>query len=166
MNPILQLAENIRNATNRLCEVGPGPYGFGVHTDENSEIYLGLSFTPDPVTDNVIFSDKIDDYEVKVDGFHREEREPISMEEIAAYATSEQASDATRLVAGAILALGKEQLHVTTEECNEAFDIMAKYALDNKKCSFDIGPLHPADYPSAQMDDAAGQQMQGPALTL
>lgn len=126
MNPILQLAESIKNATNRLCEVGPGPYGFGVHTEGNSEICLVLSFSPDPVTDYVIFSDTIDDYEVKVKGYHRAEGEPVSPEEIAAYAASEQANSATRLVAGAILALGKEPIRVTTEECNEAFDLMAK----------------------------------------
>jgi len=126
-NVMLSFIDEIHQQTEKMCIVGPGPYGFGIANSHLSDIGMVLSFQPSPVKDHVIFPEDIPSYEVSVQAFSKREQKLLELSEAEGLLAAE--NPATSKIAGAVIGLSKESRHVTRDECVEAFDVLARQEL-------------------------------------
>lgn len=138
-NPMLELADRIAEKTDGLCQVGPGPYGFGVSNQHQSKIGIIIGTDPDMVQDSTILPADVEGYEVSVVGFHTDERRIVSPEEIEA-AARDSSDPATQKIALALRELSGEKLWISTKDCSEAFDVMAQREMDKADQWQEQGP--------------------------
>ncbi len=122
-NKILKLAEKIYKFTDGMCQVGPGPYGFGTSNTNLAEIGLYISFRENPVRGDTLFPDDVEGYEISVCAFHKQNQRKVSKKEISELMESE--NTATQKIASAFQELSKEALYITTKECTVAFKELA-----------------------------------------
>lgn len=127
-NVMLALIEEIHQQTEKMCGVGPGPYGFCIGNNNPSDIGMVITFEPSPVKDNVIFPEDIPGYEVSVQAFSKEGQRPLEVREVEAL--FKDGNPATRKIAGAVIGLSKEIRYATRRECLEAFDVLAERELE------------------------------------
>ena len=130
-NVMLTLIDEIHQQTEKMCIVGPGPYGFGIGNSHLSDIGVVLMFQPSPVKDHVIFPEDVPSYEVSVQAFSKREQKFLELSEVEGLLAAE--NPATSKIAGAVIGLSKESRHVTRDECVEAFDVLARQELGNLK---------------------------------
>ncbi len=130
-NVMLALFDEIHRQTEKMCIVGPGPYGFGIGNSHLSDIGMVLSFQPSPVKDHVIFPEDIPSYEVSVQAFSKGEQKLLELSEVEGLLAAE--NPATSKIAGVVIGLSKESRHVTRDECVEAFDVLARQELGTLK---------------------------------
>lgn len=155
-NSLLKLASRLYDLSGGLCKAGAGPGGVGISTSDGSRVHLILSYDPNPVQDHVIFSKKIKQYEVRVTGCWAESGEPVRQEELEALL--DIADPATQKVAEALWGLTQETHTVSTEECNEAFDVLAGWQMREAYGTPDGAP------PTKQV--AVEEPESGPALYM
>ena len=122
-NQIITFAEEIRTRTCGMCNVGPGPFGFGVCNTNPSRIGMVIRITPNPYSHLFSRSAKNIMCTVTIEAYSKgKDRNSITMEQVKQF--SQHYDPATRMVARAILALSKHSIQVSTKECDEAFDMM------------------------------------------
>lgn len=126
-NPLLELAGQLYEQTDGLCQAGAGPGGIGVSNSGGSRIHLFLSFDPPPVQNNTIFPAEIGKYKVQVMGCWDKDGETVRQKELVALL--DDPDPTTQKMAEALWELTQETRMVSTEECNEAFDILADWQL-------------------------------------
>lgn len=126
-NPLLKLAGSLYEQTGGVCEAVAGPGGIGVCTDQSSKIRIVFSFSPTPILNNVIFPPEIEQYKVELVGYMVENAKQLRRSEIKTLL--QDADFATQKAAEALWRLAKETYMISTEECNEAFDILAKWEM-------------------------------------
>lgn len=118
-NRILKLAEKIYCLTDGMCQVGPGPYGFGTSNANPAEIGLCISLEESPVRDDVLFPGEVEGYEMSICAFYKKDQRIVSQKEIPGLMESKNA--ATRKIVSALQELSKESQYVTTKEYKAAF---------------------------------------------
>lgn len=126
-NTMLEFIEEIHQQTGKMCRVGPSPDGFGVENKNPSAIGIYFDFNPCPIKDNTIFPQDVPGYEVSIRAFDKKTDQELSAEEVAALL--DNGETATQTIAKAVIRLSKSPRHVITEDCWEAFDILAQQEL-------------------------------------
>lgn len=127
LNPMLSLRQQIEEKSEGLCNIGPGPGGIGVSNPLGSEVYMLLMFEPKPVQNGVVFPESVDGYSVRIAGFDVETDRELTKEELEQLLKENQNST-TQKIACTVLALSEPQ-YISTEECVNAFRIMAEEAM-------------------------------------
>ncbi|MBS5149633.1 MAG: hypothetical protein KHY76_01360 [Butyricicoccus pullicaecorum] len=127
LNPMLSLKQQIEEKSEGLCNIGPGPGGIGASSPRESEIYMSLMFEPEPVQDGVVFPESVEGYFVRTAGFDTETDRELTKEELEKLLKESQ-NPTTQKIAGTILALSEPQ-YISTEECVNAFGVMAEEAM-------------------------------------
>lgn len=133
-NSVMELAEKIRQLTEGLCSVGPGPYGFGTTTAPESKVFLCIKMEPTLKTEekaepeperkaDEVFPETILEYKMTVCGYGRESNGMLAPEELETMIVGENAE--TKTVVGALKALRGKEVCVSREECLDAFKKMA-----------------------------------------
>ena len=122
-NAMLEFLGEIGRRTGNLCQAGPGPYGFGVSNDNQSDIGIMVALEPPPVRENTLFPEEIAGYEVSIQVFGKKDDKTLAAEEVETLARGRDGD--TRKIAEAAGILSGNSRHVTREECLEAFDILA-----------------------------------------
>lgn len=128
-NAMLDFLEEISRQTGNLCQAGPGPYGFGVSNENQSDIGIVIAFEPPPVREGILFPEDIADYEVSIQAFGKKDEKMLTAKEVETLAKGMDGD--TRRIAKAVGILSGNTRHVTREECLEAFDILARQELGN-----------------------------------
>lgn len=127
LNPMLSLKQQIEEKSEGLCNIGPGPGGIGVSNPPESEVYILLMFEPKPVQDGMVFPKSVDGYSVRTAGFDTETDRELTKEELEKLLKESQ-NPTTQKIVGTVLALSKPQ-YISTEECVNAFGVMAEEAM-------------------------------------
>lgn len=127
-NIMLDLIEKIQQQTEGMCTVGSGPYGFGITNSNLADISICFHFYPDPIDRETIFPEWLQDYEVRLVAFGKASQRALGAEEVAAL--TQDKNTATAKVATLVEELSGQPYHVTREECVDAFDILARQALE------------------------------------
>lgn len=135
-NAMLDFLEEISRRTENLCQAGPGPYGFGVSNENQSDIGIVIAFEPSPVREDILFPEEITEYEVSIQVFGKKDDKMLAAEEMEALAQG-MGGD-TRRIAEAAGILSGNSRHVTREECLEAFDILARQELGRAEAPEEI----------------------------
>lgn len=124
-NKMMELAAKIRSLTYGMCRVGPGPYGFGVYNTNPARIGMVISIDPDPYSHVFPRTEENEMHRVAVKMFLKGEKdEMISMEMAGRF--QQDCDPATRTIAKAFLKISTEPFQISTQECDEAFDMMAQ----------------------------------------
>ena len=123
-NKVMVFAEEIRARTCGMCNVGPGPFGFGVCNTNPSRIGMVIRIDPDPYSHSFPRSVENSMHTVTIEAYckGKDRNESITMEQVKQF--RQNYDSATRTVAKAILALSEHPIQVSTEECDEAFGMM------------------------------------------
>lgn len=153
-NPLLELAGQLYEQTDGLCQAGAGPGGIGVSNSGGSRIHLFLSFDPPPVQNSTIFPAEIGKYEVQVMGCWDKGRETVRQKELEGLLDAPDPT--TQKMAVALWELTQEIRSVSTEECHEAFDLLADWQLRDAYGTPDGAP------PARRMD--AEEPESGPTM--
>lgn len=127
-NKMLELIESIHQQTNELCNVSPGPYGFGVCNENDSDIGLLIVLNPNPVLEDTVFPEEIAEYEVSVQAYRKEDSQEMTKAEIRKQLHG--TNHATLAVAEAALALSSTPVVATREECIDAFEQLAQIEME------------------------------------
>lgn len=124
-NPMLNLAAQIREQTCGLCRVGPGPFGFGVCTEQISQVGIVIRMTPTLEDQSDLIPEA--EYTAFVEAIFHLNAPPyqsIGADELEKL--SQSADAASRLVAKAALKLGDTPITITGQEYSDAFDALAQ----------------------------------------
>jgi len=126
---MLDYIEKIERLTDGQCKVGPGPFGFGVHTELSSKIGLVITSDPDMFQDTVIMPLEIKNYEISVAGYNTSDSKKLTDSELE-IAALDSGDPATQKIANAIKELSKQSFQVSAEDCSDAFDVLAKREIE------------------------------------
>lgn len=123
-NKVMVFAEEIRARTCGMCNVGPGPFGFGVCNTNPSRIGMVIRIAPDPYSHSFPRSVENTMHTVTIEAYckGKDRNESITMEQVKQF--RQNYDSATRTIAKAILTLSEHPIQVSTEECDEAFGMM------------------------------------------
>lgn len=127
-NPMLSLRQQIEEMSGGLCRIGPGPGGIGTSNPLAAKIHLSLMFEPEQVQDGVVFPESTEGYFVRAAGFETETNRELTKEELEKLLKDSQ-DPVTQKIANTVLALSEPQ-YISTEECIDAFGIMADEELE------------------------------------
>lgn len=122
-NPLIALDEQIREMTDDLCYLIPGPGGIGMIIPQQSHVYGFLIYEPQPVLNGVVFPEEIREYVITVGVRSAETHKEVSTEGL-----QEQTSSScyeTEVMAGMLMKFKDIRMTVTREICSEAFGILA-----------------------------------------
>lgn len=128
-NKLLELAAEMRRLTYGLCQIGPGPYGFGTSNAGLGAIDLLVNVSPNPYGDTPV-PPGVENYTVSVIGRAKESTQELAWEEVLSYAQS--ADPITRKIAEALLELQKKPFQVNKAECDAAFGALAELELSHQ----------------------------------
>ena len=132
-NRMVLLAEQLRELTNGVCIMGPGPYGIGVSTDAASSLQTVLQLSPDPFLEENFGMPGEQECKAEIRGFVGDggcDREYLSQEELREISQGDDS--AARMVAEAVLRINGSEPVVTVRECNDAFDILADWEVNGQ----------------------------------
>ena len=132
-NRVVLLAEQLRELTHGICIMGPGPYGIGVSTDMASPLTVILQLTPDPFEEGDIRLPGEQTCTAEIRAFTEQQRAArtyLTKEELVAFSLG--AHPAARIVAEAVLRMNESDHIVTTQECDDAFGILADWEINGQ----------------------------------
>ena len=158
-NRMVLLAEQLRELTNGVCIMGPGPYGIGVSTDAASSLQTVLQLSPDPFLEENFGMPGEQECKAEIRGFVGNggcDREYLSQEELRELSQGDD--PIARMVAEAVLRINGSEPVVTVRECNDAFDILADWEVNGQS---ERSPAEQAFISSLSGDPApkAGMEM-------
>ena len=123
INPLIALDEQIREMTDDLCYLIPGPGGIGMVIPQQSHVYGFLVYEPEPVLNDVVFPEEIPKYVITVGVRSAETQKEMSTEELQEQILS--SCYETAVMAGMLLKFKDIRMTVARESCSEAFGILA-----------------------------------------
>lgn len=122
-NPILKLVRELRKKTHGICDVGAGPWGFGVNTLSLSKIHVCVCLNPDPY--NVPLPPEVKRYALTLqtscddpDGFL--DTKVLSTEDLQQL--SKDQDIVTRFMAKTLLEMSANPVIASVQENIDAFD--------------------------------------------
>lgn len=122
-NPLIELDKQIRELTNDLSYLTPGPGGIGMVIPQQSHIYGFLIYEPQPVLNDVVFPEEIPEYVITVGVRSTETQKEISIDKLQEQTSS--ACNETVAMARMLVKLKDIRMTVARESCLEAFGIFA-----------------------------------------
>ena len=122
-NPLIELDKQIRELTNDLSYLTPGPGGIGMVIPQQSHIYGFLIYEPQPVLNDVVFPEEIPKYVITVGVRSTETQKEISIDKLQEQTSS--ACNETVAMARMLVKLKDIRMTVARESCLEAFGIFA-----------------------------------------
>ena len=158
-NRMVLLAEQLRELTNGVCIMGPGPYGIGVSTDAASSLQTVLQLSPDPFLEENFGMPGEQECKAEIRGFVGDggcDREYLSQKKLRELSQGDD--PIARMVAEAVLRINGSEPVVTVRECNDAFDILADWEVNGQS---ERSPAEQAFISSLSGDPApkAGMEM-------
>lgn len=127
-NPLIELDKQIRELTNDLSYLTPGPGGIGMVIPQQSHIYGFLIYEPQPVLNDVVFPEEIPEYVITVGVRSTETQKEISIDKLqeqTSSACNETVAMETVAMARMLVKLKDIRMTVARESCLEAFGIFA-----------------------------------------
>ena len=122
-NPLIELDKQIRESTNDLSYLTPGPGGIGMVIPQQSHVYGFLIYEPQPVLNDVVFPEEIPEYVITVGVRSTETKKEISIDKLQEQTSS--ACNETVAMARMLVKLKDIRMTVARESCLEAFGIFA-----------------------------------------
>ena len=123
-NPLIELDKQIRELTNDLSYLTPGPGGIGMVIPQQSHVYgFLIYYEPQPVLNDVVFPEEIPEYVITVGVRSTETKKEISIDKLQEQTSS--ACNETVAMARMLVKLTDIRMTVARESCLEAFGIFA-----------------------------------------
>lgn len=128
-NPLIELDKQIRELTNDLSYLTPGPGGIGMVIPQQSHVYgFLIYYEPQPVLNDVVFPEEIPEYVITVGVRSTETKKEISIDKLqeqTSSACNETVAMENVAMARMLVKLKDIRMTVARESCLEAFGIFA-----------------------------------------
>lgn len=136
-NPLIKYFTQIFWRSDSCCEIGAGPYGFGVVNRSNG-LGLVINAEPNMVSDNTLFPDDVENYMINVVGFNQADSSTLSLDEVISYMKNNDTSPVEHQIAAIIVDFTQPQWF-SRNDCLRAFDLLLDLDMNYKDTEIKLG---------------------------